>query len=208
MRSKPIGSFAPKRRCILRKQTQGKTPALMTQCAAKFLFRVDRCMLDGSRLHTITAEASVVWNASKGLVQLLDGDWFQKRNVFWQLLGHARRPTRPRGQQTPFCPNRLTHLHEGRWSGSEHTSLSGNLAKRSGNVGAVHVSVQFANTCPNEEHAIRRRQDPLIKRLCCSRLTSAVLVLAEGGQQSQAKLIQEHQGESTRAKLRIKRSRC
>ena len=38
------------------------------------------------------------------------------------------------------------------------------------------MSVQFANACSTRSTGIRRRQDPLMKRLSCSRLTSAVLV--------------------------------
>ena len=66
-------------------------------------------MLAGSWLRTITAEACAVWNASQGLVQLLDGNWFQNN-----CLGTQGNQIGPESNRIcsitlpPFCPNRLT----------------------------------------------------------------------------------------------------
>ena len=139
------------------------------QNATEFQFCLNRCVLDGSRLHTIATESCLVWDASHGLVQLVDGNWLHKRDILGKCLVSQGNQFGSDGNRVrsvplpPFCPNRLTHLHEGRWSGSDHTSLSGNLAERSGNDGTVQMSVQFANTCPTKSTGSSRRQDPLMK---------------------------------------------
>ena len=108
------------------------------QNAAKFQFGLNWCVLDGTRLHTIATEPCVVWDASYGLVQLVDGNWLQKRDIL--------------GKRLVTQSNQLGS--DGKRRGSEHTSFSGNLAERSSDVGTVDMSVQFANTCSTRSTGI------------------------------------------------------
>ena len=116
-----------------------------------------RCVLDGSRLHTITTESCVVWNAS-GLVQLVDGHWLQERNILGKRL-----VSQGDNSDMMATKSRTSRCHLFAQTASR-TSLSGNLAKRSGEVGTVDMSVQFANTCSTRSTGVRRRQNPFV---CC-----------------------------------------